>query len=205
MSIYIVRHGNTFLPNEVSRRIGVKTNLDLVSSGVKQAHDLGSYFFQENISFESVYCSNLKRTIETVKIILSYQKTELQIIKNHLFDEIDHGVDENRSEEEVIKRIGLKSIESWDRFGVAPDGWIVNYNDRIKGWKSFFKQHNDNENVLVVTSNGSARFALLALKYKVKLNDYKLRTGSFGILKLNEFREYEVFCWNQRPGTYLTK
>jgi probable phosphoglycerate mutase len=166
---------------------------------------LGSYFFQENISFESVYCSNLKRTIETVKIILSYQKTELQIIKNHLFDEIDHGVDENRSEEEVIKRIGLKSIESWDRFGVAPDGWIVNYNDRIKGWKSFFKQHNDNENVLVVTSNGSARFALLALKYKVKLNDYKLRTGSFGILKLNEFREYEVFCWNQRPGTYLTK
>lgn len=200
MSIYIVRHGNTFLPNEVPLRIGVKTDLNLVSTGIQQAHDLGRYFSQENISFDSIFCSTLKRTIETAKIISSYQKTEIQIIQNHLFDEIDHGVDENRSEEEVIKRIGIKSIENWDRFGKSPDGWIVNYNDRIKGWRSFFKHHNKNNNVLVVTSNGSARFALLALKHTVALKDFKLSTGSFGILKLNECKDYEVLCWNQRPG-----
>lgn len=199
MSIFIVRHGNTFLPDEVPRRIGVKTNLNLVSSGVKQANDLGSYFSQCNISFEYVFCSNLKRTFETAKIILSYQKTGLKIIQHHLFDEIDHGVDELKSEEDVINRVGIKAIENWDRFGISPDGWIVNYDDRIEGWACFFKQHSENKNVLVVTSNGSARFALLALKQKVKLNDYKLRTGSFGILKLNEFQEYEVLCWNQKP------
>jgi broad specificity phosphatase PhoE len=199
MSIYIVRHGNTFLSNEMPRRVGIKTDLPLVESGIKQAHALGYYFSKHNISFDYLYCSNLLRTKETAKIIATYQSVNLEIMINELFDEIDHGIDENKTEEEIVNRIGQKSIDNWDKFGIVPEGWVVNSNQRLDGWRHFFQQKVTGKNVLVVTSNGSARFSLLALGHRNNLNDFKLRTGSFGVLKMNEVNSYVVVCWNQIP------
>jgi broad specificity phosphatase PhoE len=142
MSIFIVRHGNTFTEGAEPRRIGIKTDLPLVESGKVQSHLLGKYFKTQNIRFDQVFCSSLKRTKETAAIITSYTSPNQTVFENHLFDEIDHGVDEGKIESEVINRIGKETIEKWDKYGVEPDGWNVNYEFRIKGWKRFLDDHN---------------------------------------------------------------
>ena len=199
MNVFIVRHGNTFLQGEEPRRVGIKTDLPLVDTGRVQAGELGNYFKKSGIQFDVVYCSYLKRTKETAEIILSYIESKQGIQENSLFNEIDHGEDEGKIESEVIKRIGIESINQWDRFAVEPDGWSVDYENRVNGWKKFFRNHQNCKNILVVTSNGSARFALLALNAKVSLANYKLSTGAFGLLEENSLGILDVKLWNYRP------
>ena len=46
---FIVRHGNTFGPGEVLRRVGARTDIPLVPSGEEQAQALGAWFAEQGI------------------------------------------------------------------------------------------------------------------------------------------------------------
>jgi len=81
MNLFIVRHGNTFLPGQKITRVGANTDVSLVESGILQAHDLGLYFRNENIFFDRVYCSSLVRTFKSAEIIIDYQINKLNIEK----------------------------------------------------------------------------------------------------------------------------
>jgi probable phosphoglycerate mutase len=200
MKLYILRHGNTFSDNEEPRRVGLKTDLPLVVSGRNQARNLGIYFSNNSIVFEKIFCSNLVRTKETAQIIKSYLTGNVAIEVDELFDEIDHGVDENKMESEVIKRIGIDGVKLWEQHAIEPDGWITNSEVRIKKWAKFFEKNKHCDNILIVTSNGSARYALIATGLNKYLKELKLNTGAFGILSANNnFNNFEIEVWNLRP------
>ena len=76
--IYIVRHGNTFDSSDTVLRVGRKTNLPLSISGVKQAEKLALAF--RNTHFEAAYSSDLKRTRQTIEIILDGQPYQLCLL-----------------------------------------------------------------------------------------------------------------------------
>ncbi len=200
----IVRHGNTIKSGESPRRIGARTDPDLTNEGVRQAETLGRYFHKNNLRFDRVLTSPLKRTLQTAEAILANQDHPPIPIATEFLREIDYGCDENRPEDEVRARIGKVALEAWERYATVPTGWNVDPENRIAAWRHLFAESQPDGHVtLLVTSNGSARFALLAdpnmAKAAESLASLKLATGSFGIIAREADGRLQLEKWGVRP------
>ena len=203
-TLIIARHGNTFAKGETPTRVGGRTDLPLVDTGRTQAEKIGAYINEHRLIPDVVYASHLKRTIETAEIAIKASGFRNPIFQLDIFNEIDYGPDENKPEDEVIARIGAQAITDWNEKATVPDGWEVDPDEIIKNWHDFADQiraHDDNETVLVVTSNGTARFAPHITNdfdgFREKY-DLKLSTGAMGILKFDDNR-WTVQDWNIKP------
>jgi len=222
-TLIIVRHGNTFLPEQTPTRVGGKTDLPLVEE--KRGKSIGRYLLDNQIIPDKIYAAPLKRTTETARLIVQQMNLQLSIIAENNFTEIDYGPDENKTEEEVELRLGLLAlqeknipatniskeeilkqgksvIDCWNTQVIAPKGWVVDANKIIQSWKDFAYNISDGETVLLCTSNGIIRFAplILASGYSSFCNDHNLKvaTGSVSIFK---FREKKWVCtaWDIKP------
>ena len=209
-TLIIARHGNTFGPDDTPTRVGARTDLPLVEKGQKQARAIGQYLKKNNLIPDVVYASNLQRTIETARIAIKETGITNPIYQLDIFNEIDYGPDENKTEEEVIARIGAEAIKDWDDNAIPPDGWLVHPDKIIQNWQKFADQirtpddsYDHMDTILVVASNGVARFApYITGDYEAFRSSYtiKLSTGALGILKHEEGR-WSVRDWNIRPIT----
>jgi probable phosphoglycerate mutase len=183
--LWIMRHGNTFAAGEAPRRIGARTDLPLTDEGRAQAAALRDRFM--GTALARVLSGPLSRTRETAAIL---GRGEPEIAS--LLDEIDHGPDEDADEAAVTVRIGKAALSAWDAEAIAPPDWIVAADARIAGWRRLFAEADGD--VALVTSNGAARFALLA--GGLRPSSFKLRTGAFGRIDVSggsvELREWDV-------------
>lgn len=200
----IVRHGNTFTAEETPRRIGARTDLPLTDKGLNQAAALGHLFAERDWQFRRVLVSPLLRTRQTAEAILTQQVSPPNFEMAEFLREIDHGPDENRTEEEVLARIGPTALADWDARAVPPTGWMVEQEQRIAAWRSLFEGHpHDSSATLLVTSNGAARFALMALPSLQaaahNLPSLKLPTGGYGVIRQGQKGEWEVPAWGECP------
>ncbi len=187
-TLLVARHGNTFAPGDVVTRVGARTDLPLVPAGLEQGRKLGAYLREHELVPDVVFCSGLKRTQQTAEQALEVMGVRRALNVLSLFNEIDYGVDENKPEERVVARVGAEALKAWDENAVVPDGWQVDVDGIIRGWKAFGDEVVRNyagKKVLVVTSNGIARFAphltedFEGFRERFKL---KLSTGAFGML-----------------------
>lgn len=204
-TLTIVRHGNTFDKGETVVRVGLRTDLPLSVSGKAQAKTLGHYFKEKGLSFDEVVTSELKRTIQTGQLISDeLLEKPKRLTQNSLFNEIDYGPDEAKTEDEVISRIGKRAIQQWDEKALVPPGWSINPAEVIAGWHQFAAdctRKYPNGHVLVVTSNGIARFApYITGDFVVFCQCYaiKLKTGSFGCFQ-QAGETWKTICWGERP------
>ncbi len=206
-TLIIARHGNTFNADDTPTRVGAGTDLPLVESGKEQAQRIGAWLKDKNLYPEIAYCSELQRTQETAIIALSILGYNQPVFPLTIFNEIDYGEDENQTEDTVIARIGAQAIKDWDERAIVPDGWKFNPDTCIKNWKNFAAQilndseGDNNDIVLVVTSNGIARFAPhLAGNFETFAdnNKIKLSTGAFGILQFDN-NQWIIKDWNIKP------
>ena len=201
--LIIARHGNTFNKNETPTRVGGRTDLPLVETGRDQAKKLGAWLKNKNFIPEVTYCSNLKRTKETAEIAIKELGHPQPTFPLEIFNEVDYGPDENQTEEKVIARIGKDSIQKWDEEAIVPGGWQFNPDECINNWKNF-GQHileDDQDTILVVTSNGIARFAPhLTNDFANFRNNHslKLSTGALGLLKFED-NKWHIVDWNVKP------
>ncbi|KQM18271.1 histidine phosphatase family protein [Novosphingobium sp. Leaf2] len=199
----IVRHGNTFASGETPRRIGARTDLPLTPAGEAQAQALGRHFSQVGWHFTKVLASPLLRTRATAQAIINRQPTPVMPEPCEWLREIDHGVDENQPEDAVIRRIGADALAAWDAHGIAPPGWTVDAPGRLAGWRALFAAHQADCPVLLVTSNGAARFALLAdpalSTAMASLASLKLPTGGYGLITRQPDGTLAVPVWGTRP------
>lgn len=199
----IVRHGNTFAPGEPPRRIGARTDLPLVETGRDQANALGRLFADRGWRFNRILCSPLRRTRETAAIIRARLGIVAAERTSALLAEIDHGVDEDRTEDVVIARIGAAALLAWDQHGIAPPGWQVDRAARLAGWRALFAETQaEPGTTLLVTSNGAARFAMLAdpalTARGQTLSALRLRTGAFGVIQSGP-AGLDLVTWDERP------
>lgn len=200
----IVRHGNTFEAGVEPRRIGARTDLDLTECGVKQAKALARHFATEKIHFGKALVSPLARTQQTARIILASQTLPPELEPCDFLREIDHGPDENRTEGEVIKRIGKAALDAWESLAEAPAGWEVDAEMRLAAWRKLFSQPpHSNQPILLVTSNGAARFALAAdpdlWSAAQALKSLKLPTGGYGMISRDQAGRLIIDSWGIRP------
>ena len=159
--LIIARHGNTFANGDIVTRLG-KTDLPLVEKGLEQGRKLGRYLKSEDLIPDAVFTSSLKRTIQTAEQAQSEMGTSFPVRSLAVFDEIDYGQDENKSEKDVVARLGAAAIKAWDTDSVVPDGWKIDPEAIVRNWKIFAEDVLKNyagKKVLVVTSNGIARFS----------------------------------------------
>lgn len=192
----IVRHGNTFAAGEPPRRIGSRTDLPLTGAGQAQADALGRHFAARGWRFARVLTSPLLRTRDTAAAILRHLPDAPAPEPTDWLREIDHGPDEDQTEAAVVGRIGAEALAAWDSAGVPPPGWIVDPQSRLAAWSELFRQADGP--VLLVTSNGAARFALLAAGLPGE-GSLKLPTGSFGALRREVDGALHLDCWGLRP------
>lgn len=203
-TLIIARHGNTFGPEDTVTYVGGRTDLPLVDKGIEQAKAIGQYLSNNSMIPDVVYTSNLQRTIETARIAIKESGVTNPTYQLDIFNEIDYGPDENKTREDIVARIGGQALDDWDQNSIVPEGWQFSPDQAIQNWKGFAEQitiHDDNETILVVTSNGIARFAPHIT------NDYeafaakhlpKLATGALAILR-HENNHWTVENWNIRP------
>lgn len=219
--IVIVRHGNTFLPDEVPTRVGKNTDLPLVEN--KRGIAVGKWMKSKNIIPDTIFASPLKRTMQTAILIKNELQLEQSIVPLDSFTEIDYGPDENQPETNVIARLGRlylqeqqitlfddKSIEEmgkhvlkqWDENGKVPTGWIVDTEKIKNDWLKFAQSIPPGKTALVCSSNGIIRFApyMLDIPYTkfCEENNIKVATGSVSVF---EFTDNKWHCnvWNEKP------
>jgi len=203
VQLIIARHGNTFGPEDTPTRVGARTDLPLVESGRAQAIAIGQWLDANKIKPDIIYTSQLQRTIETAKIALNQAQIDCSVYQHSMFNEIDYGPDENQPEEAVIKRIGAQALQDWDQKAIVPPGWKFDLLACINQWHDFAKQMlmGGYQTVLVVTSNGTARFAPhITGDFDGFSNAHaiKLSTGALGILDYAD-GQWVVQGWNIRP------
>ncbi len=198
--VTIVRHGNTFDEGTPPRRIGARTDLPLVASGRAQAIALGVAFARSGRRFDRALTAPLSRTRETLALILAAQPRSLTAGTADWLTEIDHGPDEGQIESAVIARIGEAALTAWDKGAEVPVGWTVDAARRRDGWGSLWA--GGSGRVLIVTSNGAARFALLSdaglEAQAMAFSTLKLRTGAYGTI-VREECGLRVLDWDCRP------
>lgn len=203
--LLIARHGNTFGPGDVVKRVGI-TDLPLVDSGLVQGQKLGAYLKQKNLIPDVIFTSKLKRAIQTAEQAQNVMQTHLRIETLSIFNEIDYGEDENQPEEKVVARVGSEALKAWETKGKVPNGWNVDPVEIIKNWRDFsvrLEQDFAGKTILVVTSNGIARFApYLTGDFTAftKQYDIKISTGALCLFeKHSASEEWNCLQWNVKP------
>jgi broad specificity phosphatase PhoE len=188
--IIIARHGNTFGPDEPPRRIGARTDLPLVASGRAQATALGVHFRARGLAFDRCLTSPLLRTRQTADLILDGARCP--VMAADWLVEIDHGPDEGCTEDEVRARIGDAALTAWERDATPPAEWHVDAVQRRAAWGLCFGEAAAaGGTMLIVTSNGAARFAAPGAG--------RLRTGAYGEVAISAEVPPRIVSWGVRP------
>ncbi len=201
--VLIVRHGNTFDKGDVATRVGRRTDLPLSRSGRAQALRLGEYLTEYYPPFDEAFSGTLKRARETASLVLSRFSERPEVTVTSDFDEIDYGPDENRTEPEVIARVGKEAIEAWNSDCIPAQGWHADPEQITGMWQDFLDKIAVSVSVktaMVVTSSGIARFAPFCLAdfegFREK-NSLKLATCGFGEFLLRD-GDWHCKTWNRR-------
>ncbi len=206
--LIIARHGNTFGPGAVVRRLGL-TDAPLVDSGLEQGRLMGRYLKQAKLIPDVIFTSCLQRTQETARQAQTQMGTQLPQLPLSIFDEIDYGPDENKPEADVVARLGADALKAWDKDAEVPPGWKVDPTAIIANWKTFaadlLRDHAD-QTILVVTSNGTARFAPhLTGDFAsfAATHEIKLATGAVCLFE-HDGHAWRCADWNLKPKDLLS-
>jgi len=203
--LVVLRHGNTFDPGDVVRRVGGRTDLPLSVSGRAQADQIGRHFAEQFSTFDRVISAPLRRTLETAERVVKFLSTSPDIEIDAGFREIDYGPDEGCPEADVVQRIGATALALWDREAIPPAGWQIDPEVLTAQWQSLITGLaglGPAARVLVVTSNGIARFVLNAVYASPDLTR-KLRTGAYGTIDINATGQAVVREWDVCAGEQI--
>ena len=202
--LIIARHGNTFSPGDTPTRVGRRTDLPLVASGEAQARRIGDYLHQRQLVPDAVFAAPLKRSYDTARLAVEALGRDLPITIDARFNEIDYGPDENQPEAAIVARIGEQALLDWNEHAAVPPGWLADPQAIIHDWLAFgdiCRQSFSGRTVLVVTSNGIARFAPhLTGDFEGfrRQHGIKMATGALCFLRL-QGSQWAIEQWNLRP------
>lgn len=156
-TLIIARHGNTFRKGETPTRVGSRTDLPLVEE--ERGRGIGLYLKKLGLQPDRILAAPLQRTMKTAELAAEELRFAGTVQPDSRFIEVDYGPDENKTEEEVIARIGEEAINRWNAEALVPDGWKVDVAAIIANWQALAAEVKEGETLLCVSSNGTIRFA----------------------------------------------
>lgn len=200
--LFIVRHGNTFEPNETPCYVGSQIDLNLAKKGYEQAENLGKYFSQNKI--HEIYSGSLKRQLQTAQKIKELAKIESEIKVVYALDEINYGSWEGKTVDEIIKN-NIDGYKDWESKAIFPSEFEDDFDSRIELISIWLKMllESENENILAVSSNGIIKMMLYFTRIwnkvvsEERISEFKVRTGNFVEIELGESNR--IVSWNVEP------
>lgn len=156
-TLIIARHGNTFRKGETPTRVGSRTDLPLVEE--ERGRGIGLYLKKLGLQPDRILAAPLQRTMKTAELAAEELHFAGTVQPDARFIEVDYGPDENKTEDEVIARIGEEAINRWNTEALVPDGWKVDVAAIIANWQALAAEVKEGGTLLCVSSNGTIRFA----------------------------------------------
>lgn len=134
------------------------SNTELSDYGRKQILNLANHFNKEQIKFDKIYSSDLKRAFDTAKILIGSEK---DVIVDLRLRERAYGVNEGKTLEQFrseARKSGLKEKDL--SFYTPPGGELLSeVYKRVKDFliNQLVKTASNNDKVLIVTHGGVIR------------------------------------------------
>ena len=212
--IYLIRHGATQLSAE--DRFAGATDVPLSDIGREQARGLSKRLAEDPIV--AVYCSPMKRTIETAQIIA--EPHELTPIAREELSEINHGHWETMLRSEVESQFG-EEYAAWeeDPYTFAPEGGESGISLMARALPTIRElvERHKNQNVVVVSHKATIRLILCsflgidARGYRDRLDQSPASLNALDfkdavrarLMLYNDISHYEDHP--TRPGAHLSK
>ncbi len=201
MKLLLLRHGNTFAATDRVVWVGARTNLPLVQSGREQAAQVGASLARSATAIDMIVCGPLLRTRQTAEIVAEHTGVAPGSIETaDELREIDYGLWEGKSNEEIRRAYGDTAIDGWQKSSEWPSGfgWQPPLDVVAQGWAQCMAQiaARSPRTCLVVSSNGV--FRVVARSLGIVAADAKMRTGALSLLDVSVPSTRVVF-WDKRP------
>jgi len=226
MRLFLVRHGNTFGPDQAGGEhiimSGCHNNIPLVEKGREQARAMASYLHQQNKIPSAFYANHLIRTWEAAVLMREYfyyqleQMIPLYVDENLL--ELDYGAwaglgsaGKSAEDNEVIARFGQQAWDDWQEKRLVPQGaphhWQRGGDEMVASLRLFLgvltEQYDQNQTIVAMGSQGSLVFIheLLpgGLAQAIANQQIHIKTGNFAELAY-ENNAWRLVQWNVKPS-----
>jgi broad specificity phosphatase PhoE/predicted kinase len=162
-NLYLIRHGETYF--NLENRIGGDSSL--TEKGRQQAQALAGYFATKKIPV--IFTSSKKRTMETAEPIRALQNN-CTIIPLAEFDEIDGGICEGMSYDEIRQRMpNIYHERKEDKYNyIYPDGeGYASMKARIdRGIKKALYLSSNSNNIMIIGHRAANRMILSHFLYR---------------------------------------
>lgn len=161
MNIFVTRHGQTVW--NLDKKMQGCHDSALTEKGIENAKKLGERL--EHIDFDIIYCSPLKRAVDTANYIREYKDTEL--VLNEDFKEMNYGEWEGMTFDEINEKYPVE----YDNFINKPDFFDPiggeSYDSvisRVKSGLYNIINNNEGKNILIVTHTAIIKAIILIAK-----------------------------------------
>jgi broad specificity phosphatase PhoE len=211
MLLLLARHGNTFEHGDKVVWVGARTDLPLTAKGREQAAALGEGLQPVKSAIKRIVSGPLSRTREHSAIAARVLGFDQQVEVDERLREIDYGLWEAKSTEEIHALGGAEELKAWDKSGIWPTspGWsppeeTIAENAAQLAHELVTSLHSDDA-ALLVTSNGILKFFLKlvpgAFEDMAARGLLKVSTGNCCALAC-EAGAWRVVFWNRRPDCF---
>jgi broad specificity phosphatase PhoE len=209
MLLLLARHGNTFNKGDKVVWVGARTDLPLTAKGCEQALALGQALAPFAPRIKRVISGPLLRTREHAGIAMDVAGEKAAIEIDQRLREIDYGLWEAKSSEEIQAMGGGAELDAWNKAGQwprspgwtpAPDAIAANVAELAGECAAGL---GEGDAALLVTSNGILKFFLKlvpgAFEDMAACGSLKVATGHCCALR-HRPRGWEVLFWDREPG-----
>lgn len=123
--LVLIRHGQS--EYNLKNQFTGSADCDLSDLGREEASVVGQELKEYGFEFDEVYCSALKRTFETYKIIAQTMQNGFEKLPVHqvaALNERNYGLLQGKNKDEAIEKYGAEQVETWRRgfYALPPDG-----------------------------------------------------------------------------------
>lgn len=139
MLIYLIRHGQT--KGNLKKTFHGRIETKLTKKGFKQAKQIAS--FLENKKIACIYCSSMKRAVQTAEIIS--EKLGVPVEKSDNLKEVDFGIIDGLTHEEAWKKHPLlmekRARDKFDFVVSKGESYAIAQKRAIKLLQRILKKH----------------------------------------------------------------
>jgi 2,3-bisphosphoglycerate-dependent phosphoglycerate mutase len=148
--LVLIRHGESIW--NLENRFTGWTDVDLSENGYQQAKKAGQLLKKHNYTFDSGFCSVLKRSIKTLDIVLEEMDLLwIPVHKSWRLNERFYGALQGLNKAETATKYGEELVHKWRRDPLALPPAITVDDDRYPGKDPRYKQLTQRE--LPLTEN----------------------------------------------------
>jgi len=203
--LILVRHGNTFESGETPTFVGGRTDMNLTAKGEAQGQAIAAMIHDKFMPLESIVTGPLIRTRRFAEMI--HAETGVPFSVDQRLCEIDYGLWENKTTEDVIAQYGAACFEAWEFEGVWPAtmGWSPDQATLNENIRSLLAQQHEklratgSTNRVLVTSNGILRIVYRLVTGHRPDNAAKVKTGHYCVLSPTA-EGWTIDAWNEKPA-----